>query len=461
MATNDEVPRTSVNQAPYGGTDYPFTAHVTGNLTGVVLDAYASYYDPTGAYALPLHLTSAGANVVLADAAGTVILETTPAAARTRAWGARTVYEWVADPVVLRLVLDGAFQDGHAVLDPRTCNRLAPHVRSFWVGGVRLTGPVKFEAGYNVTLTGTDDAAGDERYAPVVAMDAVPGAGTGRVPGCPEVDVLLRKINQVRPDCAGNFVIELDDCFRGQPPLTVTGAQDAPRTAVVDTPGAMTLYSDCYPCCSCDAYVRTYRGLKRMWDRWASVATDAQEARDTYASNRARWIASGECRAANPARLVASAVTGCRTYTGGSFCNATECCLTGVELRFTFQRYLAGVEVAWGTATVAGAAISGSPYDGDEAYAPDTVGGRVVRFFYDYADPQAASVAKFYLSTPGCVAGGSVRVTMTAHAATPVGGCETPAASVPADIAAIWSALGVPATPTVRAVVDKTVGLTP
>jgi hypothetical protein len=312
MSVLDDVKRTAVNQRPHGGTNYPMTG--PGDFSGVVLDAYVSYYDPTDAYPLPFALDVAGTTVTVYAADLTVVTQFDTAAAVTRAWGTRTVYEWYADPVVLRLVLASAFVDGRETLDPRTCNRLTRHVRSIRVGLFRMTGNVRFESGYNVPIAGTlpEEPVDGGRYAPQVAMDAVPGGGAGRLDGCDDVAAVVKRINRVGPDCSGNFRVEYDDCFRAQLPLLVTGNQDEERTAEYaaddmtssEAQHAVKLYSDCHPCCECDYYVRTYRGLKRMWNIWKALAADAETVRDTYDANVLRWNDARECKIANPARLV-------------------------------------------------------------------------------------------------------------------------------------------------------------
>lgn len=473
MEANQQVARTAVNQAPGGGTDYPFMA--PADLAGVVLDFYLSYDDQECNYALPFTLTVAGDTWTVTDADAAVVATADAGDAVTRAWGSRTVYEWAGDDSVMRAVVVGP-QDGTGTLDPRTCNRLPARVRSVRVGLIKLTGNVKFEAGYNIDLGGTDatEPVDGGRYRPQVAVDAVAGAGAGRVDGCEELVPEVRKINQVGPDCGGNFKVEVDPCFRAGPPLAVTGAMGEPRTASyaasglteVEAQHAVRITSDCHPCCECDYFVRTYRGLKRQWERWKEVAANAESVRDTYEANRERWLASRQCRIENPARLVLSTDFNCKTFVGGSFCNFTTCCLTGIELRFTLRRYKAGVPVPWAGGSVADAYVSGSSTDGDEKYAPEVV-GEVVRFFLDYADPQDSSVAKLKFCTRACAADESLEVTMTVHVPDAAGNpetgdpCEMATTDKPSWLTDIWAANGVPETPTARALITKTAALNP
>lgn len=472
MEALQDVPRTAVNQAPGGGTDYPFTG--PGDLVGAVLDFYLSYPDQACAYALPFSLTVSGDTWTVTDADAGVVATLDAGDAVTRAWGSRTVYEWADDEQVVRAVVQGT-PAGTGVLDARTYNRLPARVTAFRVGLVRLTGNVRFDAGFNIDLSGAVPAepADGGRYRPQVAMDAVAGAGAGRVAGCEEVVAEVRRINQIGPDCAGNFKIEVDPCFRAGPPLLVTGAAGEVRTAEHASAGltaeeaqhALKIASDCRPCWECSYFVRTYRGLKRQWDRWKAVAAQAEGVRDTYHANRERWLASRQCRIDNPARLVLTTDFNCKTFVGGSFCNVTTCCLVPIELRFTMRKYAGGVLAPWTGGTPNEAYVSGSGTDGDERYSPQ-VEGEVVRFFVDYADPEATTTGKMKFCTTGCTADESLEVTLTVHVPSPPPNPETgdpctlAEPEVPTWLSDIWAANGVTGD-TVRAVLTKTAALNP
>lgn len=486
MATLDDTPRTAVNQAPHGGSDYPFA--VPGDFVGAVLDAYVSYYDPTDQYVLPLslHVTVEGGGtnfiVNVRDANGLGVVGCEEGDFVTRAWGDRTVYEWGDDPNTLRLVIRRALMPGDGdyvnVLDPRTYNRMTRHVRAIRVGLFRITGNVRFESGFNVPIAGADpvDPVEGGRFRPQVAMDAVPGAGAGRLNGCDDVAPVIKKINNVGPDCAGNFKIEFDDCFRAQLPLFMQGLQGEARTGEYSAEGfstdeamhALKLYSDCHPCCDCSYYVRTYRGLKRMWGRWKDIAEDAERVRDVYRDNLDRWNASRDCRINNPSRLLMTQDRQCKTSVGGSFCNFTNCCVRDIEIRFTFTKFVDGDVAAWTGGGAAKATISGSFTQGEEEYAPQIMGdGRVIRFFFPHADPAAMSIAKMKACLPSCDTNESLGATMTVHAETPEmnehtgDSCTTPTADVPEEILAIWDEVGVPLGAPIRAVVKRAVGLNP
>lgn len=480
---HDELPRTAVNQAPGGGTDYPFVRRA-GLDPSRLLDFYLSYPDAGCQFVLPFRYQSAGAAVTVTDADGRVVAEVEWTGGTVRQWGDRYVREWVTAPLVVRAVVHGSGADDDVaalVLDPRTCNRLPARVTAFRVGLTRLTGNVRFQAGYNVDLSGerrADQVAGG-RFRSAVNMDVVPGAGDGRLEGCQQVVPVVRRINRVGPDCAGNFRVEVDPCLRLGPPLLVTGPAGAERTAAFDAAGltadeaahALRVENDCRPCCDCDAYVRTYRGLKRVRERWRELAAQAEAVRDTYEDNRARWQAAAACRLLNPSRLVVQPDRDCRTSIGGSYCNVTACCLNALEIRFTTRKYRDGVPItAFGGARATKAYREGSVTDGEEPYVPvDLANGRIIQFKYDFADPQDVSVAKMRYCVNPCAANESLEVVMTVHAPDPAPNphtgetCALPVADadVPAWVTELWDDLAMPYGATVRAVRTKIVPFDP
>lgn len=476
--------RTAVNQQPGGGTLYPFAVDPAAGLLDAILDAYLSYEDDVCVRVLPFDLTvtAAGADFTtsVTDANGDdvvdAVFDSTEAA--TTVWGSdRTVYEWVGSTYVFRLVVADAgitgLSNAVGVLDPRVLNRLPGRVRSFRLGSQVLDGDIVFMAGNNVALSVEDPENGRSdggRYATRLLMDAVPGAGEGREEGCLDGDQAIRKVNQITPDAAGNFVIELDDCYRAQLAVAVTGAEDDVRAALYESAGlttaqakaAIALFNDCRPCCPCTYFVRTYKGLKRMWDRWKTVAVSAEAARDTFTDNIDRWTTQAACRTTAPLRTVLKSQPGCKTFAGAYFCNTTRCCLTNILIRFTFQYYENGVETAWPGGTVTEAYLIGA--NGNEAYAP-TVSGQVYTFAVETAEPFGAVVAGLKL----CVACQpdpddedppelTIRMTATVQYLDPPSPnqdgneCVVTAADVPDDIAGVWTDLELPSTPTIRGV---------
>jgi hypothetical protein len=483
-----------VCQPPGASGDYPFAAP-SADVALLLGDFYLAYEDTECGYVLPLRVSwlyGFGTNpvsapsgtptpahdrdLVVKDADGAVVFDSTTAAYYEETeWGGRLlVVQWQTADAVCRCTVHTEWSPEHTavtyddhiepdsgVLDARTYERMPARVRGIRVGNQTFTGKIVFQSGNNVDLTGeaADRTDGGE-FVNAVTIDAVPGAGLGRQPGCESTEVVLRRINQSQPDDSGNLVIEMDDCLRLQIPLTVTG-----DTATYAAESTLQIHSECTPCCACEDYVNTYRGLKAVWDRWRSAAASAEATRDVYHDNRDRWNDQRDCRLASPARLLVNSERNCRLFVGGSFCNMTPCCVGPIEFRFTLLRYVDGVEVAWvGEPSVVEAYVRGSSTDGEEAYAPQ-VDGPVIRFTVDFARRQQVSTVRFRVCTP-CQSNESVSVVMTVHAPDPVPGegvesCDLPAASTPAGVAAVWSANGVPAGDTVRASASRAAPLNP
>lgn len=447
---NDAAPRTAVNQSPGGGTDYPFLRDC--DLSGSILDVYVhcapgfklpfrvDFFNDGGE--LGFDLSDADLMVVTAVSTGTGQNTTTT-------WGDRTVLMWVGEDFVFRVVLAASPEYGNGILDPRTYHPRLDAVSAIEVNGEALTGDVAIRHGYNTSVVANN----------VIGISAVPGSGLGRSPGCQDPTPLLRQINRVPADANRNFTLSFDPCFRTRRPLAFSGGA-LPTASFADDVDAHTLQvsDDCRPCMTCDDVVRTYKGLRRVWDRWKAAAAAAEGVRDQYAANRERWLAARACRLAQPSTLVTSPDTACKAFAGGAFCNMTTCCIRNVELRFTLQKYAGGAPAAW-----AGGGVSKATRN-DVAYSP-LVSGQVVRFFFDYVDPNQSAVATFKYLSAGCLPGNALVVTMTTHADEPGNDpngelCTLPSASVPGDIAAIWTAYGVPLT-AARTLQTRAVGVSP
>ncbi len=496
-----------VNQPPGYGYDYPFIAP-SADVQLLLGDFYLSYEDNLCLYAMPFRvhwLYGFGDDVpappgdaptpthikdlVVTDANGVVVFDSTTALNfRQQLWGNRLrIIEWTGSHQVCRCTMyltwppnvtpqtySLSFSPANGVLDPRTCNRLPLRVRSLRVGLAQFGGAVRWRAGYNIDLASNATPRTDGgRLVQQIAMDAVPGAGLGRAPGCTDAVALVRTLNQVQPDASGNFVLQVSDCYRARPSLLVEPVP-APSAIYAATglnhanaQAAIALDNDCKPCCPCVYYVRTYKGLTSVWNKWVRVAQSAERVRDLFEANIARWLAQRDCRAQNTLNLVLGNNPSCKVFAGASYCNFSKCCLAPVELRFTLRKFTNGVLVPWPSeeTPITDATVEGSPIVGEQKYAP-MITGPVVRFTLDYANPQDASYAKFKVCVP-CKATDTLEVTATAHTPDPAPApktqdiCILPTPTVPAPILAIWAAAGVPETPTVRAITVRTAPLDP
>lgn len=417
-----DVNRTAVNQRPGGGTDYPFAAE--NFLAGRVLDLYLSYADPGCEYEFPFTLTVAGDVYTVTDANDAVVAAGDTADAQSTAWGSRTVYEWVDAATVLRVVVRAdVLENGSGELDPRTANRLAARVDSLAVytdlsGGRRKTGSVALTNGYNTDLTLVEPALADGGlYVKQVRLDVAPAGGLGRAPGCEELTPLVRSVNNVKADAGGNLLLTpgggLDDglCFRINLPTAVT----APGVAALTAANTIKIASDCAPCCTCDYFVRTYEGLRRMVAKWQTLTDNASDVRDTYHRNRERWLAQKACRQGRPLTLSALPLKACYLSVAATYCNMTGPCLKPLEIRLT----VAASGPVPATFCSPGY-INGSHTKGDEKYTPGTdvtVPGAEPVFVstFPYTDPQDQAHFRFRVRVVGCDEGVPVKVTATVH----------------------------------------------
>lgn len=511
-------PRIAINQAPSGGSIYPFA--VDSFLAPLVLDFYMVYEDDQCVFAAPFRLkwlSGFGTNPVSAiggptptndydvqilDANDNVVFDSTETTNfNSIAWGSdRLVLEWIKDQDIVRMVVysdaevtdeyDSEILTDDGELDPRTYRRIPKHVHAIRVGVTLLQGNVQIKAGYNVDITADTSPdllsvnqegdlntgiADGGAFVNVLNLDGVPGAGLGRIEGCVEGFSPVRTINQIKPDDAGNFIIEADDCFRLQLPVAVSEQPSGFRTAEYAATGytqdearsGLKLYDDCTPCCDCHFFARTYIGLRRVWGLWEGTATEAERVRDVYSENRDRWLAQLQCRIENPLKLIVLAEPKCRLFEGGLYCNVSKACLRNVEARYTMRVFRDGAELTGGSRpsiNVIEAYIEASSTDGEEAYNP-LVSGSVVEFFADYVNPQQTYASKARICY-SCQDGDVVEVTLTIHAADPVAPPELaepvvlPEIEVPAGLAAAWADSGVGSGAPVRAMLTKVAVMT-
>ena len=465
-----ELPaRTAINQNPHGGRAYPFVDH--GVLSEAILDFYLSYEDDACAVALPISLSLvAGFTVTLRDANSLVLAALTEAEAATTSWGdSRVVYQWQTANQVVRLVVRtanlAAAYDQEGVLDPRTCNRLAARVQGLRLGLQTFAADIVLEDGFNIAMSRVDSNRVDGGLRTTrLVMTARPGDGLGRAPGCEEAEILVRRINGMAPDPAGNFRIELDECFRAQLPVLISENADQRIASFGDlnlpsdeAKHALILYSDCKPCCECDFFARTYKGLKRIHGFWADTVSDAEGVRDQLQRNKDRWEANLECRKTRPARLTVMPESRGRVSVGAVYCNSTGCCMQPVELWFTYQVFDGNGDPVDAMADVLDGVIAGS--DGDVPYA---VGGTwpILKAYLDYLDQSDNAKIAYRIRVHDPVLGWSLRVTLTIHAPEPEG-CSMPEAVVPADILTLWEDQGVTPAYEARSITQRTVPLDP
>lgn len=473
-----------VNQWPIGGSNYPFVKP-SDDIKLLFGDLFLSYRDDACELSLPLRIAwlyGFGSNVVAApggyptpthaydllvlDADDNIVFDSTAADEfETSVWDSRLlILEWIGATAVCRAAIHTEFSPQqtpivydlyilpeNGELDAKTLEIVPRRINSITVGADVLTGPIDIVGGYNAAFTLGATKSGDGvRRTTKLTLSLEAGGGLGRVPGCDDLpEPTLRRLNKIGPNEQGDFYLDLSGCYRSQLAVEVSGS---PRSAAYAYPtftddeakATLLLFNDCAPCCQCDDYVRTYKGLRKRWFEWVDLATDLEGSRDTFSQNIDRWNAQRDCRLDHSLNVALSTSAPCRIFAGAAYCNPSRCCLSPLELRFTFRYYERGVEVAPPAGGVClQAFIEGVTTQGEELY---TMGGSwpVVFAVFDRADPQTTSRIRFRVCVDDCGADQTVTATVTAHFPDPPPNaaeeiCTIDAIAVPAEIEALWT----------------------
>ncbi len=295
------------------------------------------------------------ADLLVADADGNIIFDSTTATVfRSRSWGSRFhVYAWQTDSAVCQAILHtGAhdaedakaflhdFRPENGVLDER-CSEITPRsVTRITVDSTDVTESFQLEAGYNITLEPGELSGSSRRARQSVVISAVPGSGQGRFPGCVEEDLLVKTINGVAPNAHGDFTITVGSkqptggtCYWLERPSTLEST--SPRIAR-PTAATLKLHNNCSPCCECEDYVNTYRGIRRLYDRFKSIGGRTDTVKSQFRENAARWIAQRDCRKGHPTRIAAVLSGLGYLDIAAAFCNTTAECMSSVQLDLSF-----------------------------------------------------------------------------------------------------------------------------
>jgi len=316
---------TGVNQDPSLATDYPFVAP-SDDLRYIFGDMFLAYDDDSCSFELPLSVTFLSGfdqalpsrrDITISDVNGNVVFDSSAASYSSSFFGSvLEVMEWIGDSGVLRatrhtyppqyaagVTYASSFTPVNGILSSRAVMKLPQRVRSIRVGLVKLTGSVTLVEGYNVNLTSSSPALVDGgRYTKKITIRANPGDGVGRYPGCADAVPAIFTINTISPASNGNFTWDASGCYRLQRPVELTTTD--PRKVVLTDAHALTMYNDCSPCCTDDDFVKVYRGLTNLWNKYQALGVTAEAIRDQFTANIARWEAQRTCRLAQPLKLV-------------------------------------------------------------------------------------------------------------------------------------------------------------
>lgn len=394
----------------------------------------------------PIH----DADILIVDANGTTVFDSTTSdpkdAFTARDWTDRLrIYEWRKEWATMRIVTHTAWppvsspepreydlylSPESAILDPRAVFRLPKRVRSLTVVLERITDAriVNFQNGYNTTIahTGTATAPG-RRWVEQVTFGAAAGSGDGRYPGCEVQPLVIRRINEIGPNTQGNFFWAATDCYWVRRPTRI--ASDVPLLLVPTLPtidptltdleiaelyptvmehkwphsrneAHLQVGSDCKPCCDCPQYVDVARYLIETRNRYAALGREAEEVRDLYAANRARWLASRTCFHRRPLRLFMQPQRCPFMDVVIMFCNQSDRCVREVELMVHFDgpnaTVLPGFTFITGAKTSPGRISAETEYY-DMLGAYPTLGA-----FWDAVQPAQSVSAKFRLDFGNC-----------------------------------------------------------
>ncbi len=530
----DNYQTLSVNQGPATqyGTDYPFV-DAAASVKYLLGDLYLAYEDDECGFVLPLRVSllsnfgtgsSGRRDVSIVDANDQIVFNTAAGSVvyTDEAWGKnlRTL-AWVGETATLRCTMRTASPPwdaaktwtnsispgNHGALDGRTFMRVPRRVKSLRVGLTKMAGTIRLSEGYNIQMRLDDRTQVDgRRHRRRITVRARPGDGLGKLPGCQDIEPVIRRINGVEPTTGGDFTIDTQECYWLRRPAaivsttprqaslggdpfatmltaTINGMPDSylagdDKNATrllyladvdVTAQAALQILNDCGPCCTCDDFVSTHDGIRRLYEKYKLLAARASSVRDTYVANVARWEAQRNCRLVETLRLTLAAERNCGLFVGGTHCNMTECCATPLILRITYEAFRDGEPVDLTGAFVlkcpeALRAGADTNYD-DVPYSPEGT-FPVFDTIFDAADPQGTSRLRNRVAFIGCEDTDTIRVTLSVHmpeirnreTGLP---CTLPApddVDVPASVLALWA--DQPPLQPVRAVLTKTIPIT-
>ncbi len=138
-----------------------------------------------------------------------------------------------------------------------------------------------------------------------ILLEAVPGAGTGRVYDCVDEDPSIKTIKRIGPAGNGNFSLFGDDCIWVERELVDAdhdghGDGYEPVNPHTDYSGnaaanALKLRGNCKACCDCDDYGAAYAALAAVWALAKETADKISDLNRRYEILRLKRLASKQC----------------------------------------------------------------------------------------------------------------------------------------------------------------------
>lgn len=286
-------------------------------------------------------------------------------------------------------------------------------------------------------------------------------------PGCLDTELTIKTVNQIKGNKHQNYTYDSEGCIRTQRPVGLTSL--SPREFAyasflltgTQSASAIEMLNDCRNCCDCEYFARTYQGIKRQWFLYQNVAAAAEQTRDTYADNIARWNAQKAIRESDTLRLLVSVDGNCKVSWGLAHCNASKCCISGITVELTWLYYVNGILQS---PTQAGYDCGKTKIDGSaQCNGPESIvmdvdaTGRVAYARWDYSDPQTITTLQGRHCFPDCInlEDESLKVRLHAVVLWPTSGlnpdtgesCAYPGivlGDYDTDVLATWAALGLP-----------------
>lgn len=300
--------------------DYPFDSRTVDGSYRLFVDAYV-VHNKYRTEASRLQLVSF-------DPAGTLVLtfeDSTPLASLTAAdgfnvstFGDYVLYRWAkstslvngltdVDLAVQLVVVSAELSNFSFPLSPPQAFLLASLVNPrtsrvrhaalsvdgapccFAVTGNQLI----FEEGNNIQLTLQATAApsglgivsaSTERVPAVITVDAIPGAGAGKVVNCDSTTPPIKLINNTGPNTIGNFALDGVDCTWVERRVASTEPPVHPNTNYLATmyQALLQLHQDCPACCACEDYGNVYNAFLALWERARKAAALIEKVREEY-----------------------------------------------------------------------------------------------------------------------------------------------------------------------------------
>lgn len=465
-----------INQPPPSNPSlYPFLVSddVTRNL---VQDIYLAFKDDDASLVFPFYLVwlkgfgsaspdvtgsppaaTHAQDVLIVDGIGTPVFSS-PGAVGFQATdhGTNRTLTWFNGANILSLTYDLSVDADTpseftptVELDTRNINQLPLRVNRLIIHEEVYVGEFIIAGGNNMDITATREGNVDGgRQRTQILFSATPGGGTGRTPGCENVNDAIFTINKVKPDAGGNFRLDTTGCYRLQRPgdlslgvprnFTLGGVDFAAAMqaqlssqnsnymeagAIADytesaeiTGSTLHLTNDCTPCCECTDYEAVYRAILRVNAHLEYYGSIMEGVRDNYVNLIDRWNGQVECRKNKPQRLIVRNGYGCRVQVAGLFYNFTDCCVQDVVIRLTVRLLRGGSFITpsfnyFKPETF----LAGLDTEYVEQYALPSVSDQVLEFYFSAQNPKSLSRFRTTLKFDGCQEGDAVLVAMTTH----------------------------------------------